>query len=476
MDLLPFSTRNQGGPDEEQPQYGLLGGGGGGGFGGLLGGMGEKFHDNSNLLAALGMGLMSSPRNNPGENLMQGLATGGTMDARALKAKQDQQQQAQARQAMVIALTKSGMDPNEANLMAASPQAVNTWMQQQQNQKADARDTRDFQFRQTEAQRAQSNADRQFNKPGEYNPENELGRVSPTGQYEVVRPGLTRPKNVQIVEGMDGNKYAVDPNDPTNPKKLNLDAGNPANSDITGEDYLKTLDPNRAGQIKAIKEGRMQPPSSFALKTPYWQAMMRDVGQYEPGFDMTLWKRRNETQADFGKGKMAGDIKSLNTVIGHMDDLLQTGDALNNTNSPLWNRVANAYIDNTGDPRVKAYTITQNAVADEMAKVFRSTGMSDASIKGWKDELSAANSPAQLHGVVRKGLDLMQSRLEAVGDQYNRGMGTSVDPASLLNPRSQEKLASIRKRVNGEGTGEKPSEKPAGGSGTFGNVPYRVLD
>lgn len=141
---------------------GLLGGGSGGGIQGLLGGMGSKFADNSNLITALGMGLMSSPRNNPGENLMQGLATGGTMDARALKAKQDQQQQALARQAMVTALVKTGMDPNEANLMAASPQAVNTWMQQQQNLKTDARDARDFSFRKSEAEANRADRERSY--------------------------------------------------------------------------------------------------------------------------------------------------------------------------------------------------------------------------------------------------------------------------------------------------------------------------
>jgi hypothetical protein len=38
---------------------------------------------------------------------------------------------------------------------------------------------------------------------------------------------------------------------------------------------------------------------------------------------------------------------------------------------------------------------------------------------------------------------LLHSRIEAIGDQYNQGMGTTKDPLTLLNPKAQSVLNKI---------------------------------
>lgn len=219
---------------------------------------------------------------------------------------------------------------------------------------------------------------------------------------------------------------------------------------VTGQAYLETLPKPEADQVKAMVEGRLQPPGSFALKTPYWQQMLQSAAQYEPGFDFTKWGERTATAKDFASGKAAQNVTAMNTVVGHLGDLAEKADALGNFRLPLANTIGNTVSNASGDPRVNNFRLARNAVADEMAKVFRSSGMSDHEIQQWKSTLSEDMSPDQLKGAVKTGIGLMESRLSALADQRSRGMSTQIGARDLLNDKSKATLQKVEKWANGE--------------------------
>ena len=51
--------------------------------------------------------------------------------------------------------------------------------------------------------------------------------------------------------------------------------------------------------------------------------------------------------------------------------------------------------------------------------------------------LDSAKSPSALKAVARQATDLLASRIDALGEQYNKGMGTTIDPIKLLTPKAQ---------------------------------------
>src|SRR5262249_45622556 len=57
--------------------------------------------------------------------------------------------------------------------------------------------------------------------------------------------------------------------------------GNP----LTGQDYLSSLAPQQQAAVKAIGEGRMAPPSGYALTRPLGMKLMQDVGIAYPDFN-----------------------------------------------------------------------------------------------------------------------------------------------------------------------------------------------
>lgn len=235
-------------------------------------------------------------------------------------------------------------------------------------------------------------------------------------------------------------------------------------------DILAKLDPQIASQVKAISEGRMQFPSGFALRSPYWQTMLSLVTQYDPSFDAVNYGARSKARNDFTSGKSAQNITSFNTAIGHLDTLDKSIEALNNTNYPWWNKAANWAAVHGGSTRFqnaqKDFNIAKQAVIDELTRSFRGTGGNVHDLVEWEKSINDADSPSSLHTAVRRAIDLLHSRIESVGDQYNRGMGTTKDPLKLLSPKAEAALRRI------EGT-EKPSS-PTSANSTAPTVSSRA--
>lgn len=226
--------------------------------------------------------------------------------------------------------------------------------------------------------------------------------------------------------------------------------GNVANApaDLHGEDYLKTLDPKLATQIRAYAEGRMPFPTGFALSKPYWQNMVQAISQYDPSFDAVNYGTRAATRKDFASGKAGTSVTALNTVMGHVASLKDAGDALKNSNYPMANSIINWIGTNTGHPEVNNFKLASGAVASELERAFRGNAGALAGIQEWRSSLSANASPEQQAGAWKKLGELLDSRIDALGDQYSRGMGRTVDGLTLLAPHAQAAYEKV--------TGRKP--------------------
>lgn len=217
---------------------------------------------------------------------------------------------------------------------------------------------------------------------------------------------------------------------------------------ISGDEFLKTLNPNIASQVKALAEGRMAFPSGFALKSPYWQSLIQAVGQYDPTFDAVNYGARASTRKDFTSGKAATQVNALNTVLGHLNGLSDAAEALNNTDYPALNSVLNTLSKAVGRPTVTNFDTIKKAVADEVTRVWRQAGGSVEDIKQAQSNLSGANSPDQLRGAIATYGELLKSKLGSLADQYKQGMGTA--PVGMLRPENQAVLDKIDQRASGQ--------------------------
>ena len=210
-------------------------------------------------------------------------------------------------------------------------------------------------------------------------------------------------------------------------------AGNP-----TGDAFLSALPPQIGAQVKALAEGRMQFPGGFALKSPYWQQMLSAVSQYDPTFDAVNYNARSGTRKDFTSGKDAASINALNTVAEHMGQLQDAIPDLNNTSWQAANSVKNWAKTQAGSPDVTNFDAIKNSVASELVRVWRGTGGNESDIQGRLKDLSDSNSPQQLQGVLTNMGGLIKGKIDALQDQYKRGMGTAAEDKNFYTPQAQQ--------------------------------------
>ncbi len=220
-----------------------------------------------------------------------------------------------------------------------------------------------------------------------------------------------------------------------------------------GDDFLQTLPENIATQVKSIAEGKLAFPTGYALTKPYWQQMLAAVAQYDPNFDAVNYNARSKTRNAFSAGPEARTINNLNTAIGHAGNLL---DAIPGTAShggfpfaTTVNSIENAVSSSMGKPGVPVFKDTAGKLAQELTAVYRGSGGAERDVVRGLESLDANASAETKKAILGNAVDLLNSKLESLGSQYNQGMGTSSDPLQLLNEKAQATF----QRLKGGGSG-----------------------
>jgi hypothetical protein len=222
--------------------------------------------------------------------------------------------------------------------------------------------------------------------------------------------------------------------------------------------------PEVAAQVRGFADYKTPFPVSgrtAAMANPNSPSakMLNLVTAYAPDWKQSDFSNQAKLWNEFyGSGKTATNITALDTAYGHLGDLYDAGMALENRDTQAINAVTNRIRTQLGDPKVVNAQMAANAVAHEMASVFRQVGMSEGEIKEWQSQLSPNMSPAQIRGAVIMGQKLMQSRVEALQTRYARG-GGDVNSINWFTPEHVAKAEEI-KRLAGVTTSHGPAPNP----------------
>lgn len=192
--------------------------------------------------------------------------------------------------------------------------------------------------------------------------------------------------------------------------------------------------------MQGVIDGRIEPPKGFALKVPMWQGVLQDAVQADPTFDASVYGARAAARKNLTSGKGADQIKSLNTLAGHLSTLNDALNNLDNSNVSLVNRGENAWAGQFGGQRAKnlgAFQTAAKAVGDEAAKVFAGGN----SALGDRNEIAQnldPNMPVdKLKATLQTYAELVQSRLHAFQDQATSSLGYGAKSIPIVTPKAQ---------------------------------------
>lgn len=197
------------------------------------------------------------------------------------------------------------------------------------------------------------------------------------------------------------------------------------------------LNPSQEATVQAIMDGRMAPPSSFALKTPYWQNIMGQVFQRDPGFS----EQRAQLRKDFTVGKHSTEINAINTAMGHVGVMGDAIDALNNNDVNVLNRIANTLGVQVGKDNVTTFKTIVHRVGPEIAKAYLGAGGSAGERGADEKDFDPSLGPQQLKSNVSMTAKLLRSKISALENQWNQNAPAGQDFESrFIMPEAKQQL------------------------------------
>ena len=161
---------------------------------------------------------------------------------------------------------------------------------------------------------------------------------------------------------------------------------------------------------------------------------------------------RQKILKDFSTGQQGKAVTAFNTAIDHLDTIKALGNALNNGDIQLANKIKNTAAAWTGNADVTNLDAAKQIVGQEVVKAIVANGGGQAEREEAANHISRISSPAQLSGYIETTQKLMGGQLRSLELQYEGSK--RKDFREKLLPRSKAVLESLE---------QKPAASPSAG-------------
>ena len=250
------------------------------------------------------------------------------------------------------------------------------------------------------------------------------------------------PQSKTITNIYTGQRYNLDgtPVAPANGAAAGSAA--PNNGALTGDEYLKSLpEGGFKNTVQGIVNGDIPPPPLTA-RNGYSQEVIRGVTQADPSFSFNDAGARKVFVQDNAKGQRNQQALTLGTFANHLNSVADAASKLPNGELPAFNAATNEFLNQTGDPRVKQFNTEIHALQGEAGKMFRAGVVTDQEMRELSSNISAANSPEQMRGVLDSFRTLVQGRVNSLDSRGQQVMGKAWNPDkySVITPDTRKQL------------------------------------
>lgn len=218
-----------------------------------------------------------------------------------------------------------------------------------------------------------------------------------------------------------------------------------ASPEARDESFYKYMQDNRppgyADIVRGVADYEIDPNREASLQKGARDRLYRDVKQFDPTYDQTHFGEKTGVIRNFAQGDASKAVNSLNVSVAHLGTLTALGDALQNGNIPLVNKISNAASVWTGHPAVTNFDAAKEIVGDEVVKAVVGGVNSQADREAIKHLILSQQTPAQLKGVIQTFTALLGGQLDGQRQRYQAGTGLNNFDQKYLSPATREALA-----------------------------------
>lgn len=152
---------------------------------------------------------------------------------------------------------------------------------------------------------------------------------------------------------------------------------------------------------------------------------------------------KTKASKDFSTGTLGNKVTAFNTAIDHLSTMDKLSDALQNGDIKLINSLGNIIARQTGQPAPTNFDAAKQIVTAEVIKAVVASGGGVTERQEAERNFAAANSPAQLKGLIKTYKQLLGGQLNSLGLQYETTTGKK-DFESKLTGDAKTEFKTIR--------------------------------
>lgn len=168
---------------------------------------------------------------------------------------------------------------------------------------------------------------------------------------------------------------------------------------------------------------KMQPPPTSSRNPAAmarYNELLSKVKEINPDWNAPNFDAAQVGLKQFTSGKLGSTVRSLGVAQNHLDTLDQAAIALQNGDSPAFNKVANLVAYQTGKSAPSNFEAIKQIVGDEVVKAVVGSGGGVHDREAAAATISSANSLPQLRGVIAQYKQLMGGQLGGLRQQYEQ--------------------------------------------------------
>lgn len=178
--------------------------------------------------------------------------------------------------------------------------------------------------------------------------------------------------------------------------------------------------PSEAAQAIANYQVPLQAALS-RLPAPARELVLKQVRELNPNYDASHYDVARKTEMDATTGSLAKTSNSQSTAIAHMDVLNQAVDALKNGDIKILNQLGNALGVQVGKTPKTTFEAIVHKVGPELASAYLAGGGSVGERGATEKDFDPSLSPEQLKSNIAVSAKLLEGKIKANQEQYQRG-------------------------------------------------------
>ena len=175
------------------------------------------------------------------------------------------------------------------------------------------------------------------------------------------------------------------------------------------------------------------------------------IQQKYPDFDQTTYQAKNKLVQGYTSGPQSREINAYNTTMGHLSVLDDAVSALNNGNVRLLNSLANSVGAGTGNDAQTVFKAIVHRVGPEITGAYISGGGGEGERATNEEDFNLNLGPQQLHTNIATSAKLLDSKVQALENQYKNSVGRDDFAQRFITPEAQ---AARSKLIGGAGGGK----------------------